>query len=231
MKLKELLNKNMKRLRKLKSLTQDELAEKYGCNRSFIAQLETGQNNPSLSVLERLAEVLGVDESEIFRMAEESEFESEHAFIPLYKVRAANGLEGIVAGDGPEVEEHLPFKRRWLVQMGYNPDMASGRLALIRTRGDSMAPTICDGEVILTDLHESVRIPDNIKSGHVYVLRWGVTQDELSVKRVHIDWAARTIYATSDNPLWTKKEIVLSEEADLKHTILGKVIWVGKEKF
>jgi len=51
----------LKRLRERKGLTQVELAAKARITQPYLAQLESGVRlNPSLDVLKRLAEALGV---------------------------------------------------------------------------------------------------------------------------------------------------------------------------
>jgi len=47
------------RERKHQKLTQRELAEKTGLKQSNISRLETGKSNPSLDLLQRVAEGLG----------------------------------------------------------------------------------------------------------------------------------------------------------------------------
>ena len=47
--------------RKSQHLTQKELAERTGINRSDISKLENGNANPSLNTLRRLAEGLNMD--------------------------------------------------------------------------------------------------------------------------------------------------------------------------
>ena len=48
-------------LREKQSLTQERLAKKAKVGRSYIAKIETGEtNNPSIAVLQRLANALGV---------------------------------------------------------------------------------------------------------------------------------------------------------------------------
>ena len=47
------------RLRILRGLTQQELAERAGMTQSVVARVESGRANPSLTTLERLAEALG----------------------------------------------------------------------------------------------------------------------------------------------------------------------------
>jgi phage repressor protein C with HTH and peptisase S24 domain len=100
---------------------------------------------------------------------------------------------------------------------------------LIRERGESMEPTISNDEVLLVDTDGSMRIPESVKNGAVYILRWGRAGDELSVERVHLDWDERQIIAVSDNKLYRPKAIDLDEDRPLGHYLLGRVIWVGKE--
>ncbi len=53
--------KTLNQLRERKGLTQDQLAAKVGVTRVYITQLETGARaNPSIPVLKRLAQALGV---------------------------------------------------------------------------------------------------------------------------------------------------------------------------
>ncbi|NPV93468.1 MAG: helix-turn-helix transcriptional regulator [Firmicutes bacterium] len=46
--------------RKRAHLTQEQLAEKVGCNESYIGQVERGEKNPSLEVVVRIANALNV---------------------------------------------------------------------------------------------------------------------------------------------------------------------------
>ena len=58
----------LKALRERKGLTQVELAEKAGVTQSYLARLEAGEReNPSLDVLKRLAEALGVPLSKLLK--------------------------------------------------------------------------------------------------------------------------------------------------------------------
>jgi transcriptional regulator with XRE-family HTH domain len=50
----------LRRLRTKRGLSQQTLAEKSGLSREYVARLETGQHNPSLATLQRLATALGV---------------------------------------------------------------------------------------------------------------------------------------------------------------------------
>ena len=50
----------IRKLREARGLTQSELAEKAGVTREYIARLEAGRYDPSLSTIERLAKALKV---------------------------------------------------------------------------------------------------------------------------------------------------------------------------
>lgn len=55
-----LLGANVRHYRKLKDMTQEELAALAGMERSYVSDLERGQRNPSVRALGRLAEALQV---------------------------------------------------------------------------------------------------------------------------------------------------------------------------
>lgn len=62
------LAQNIKHYRNIKQLTQDELAQKAGVNRSHLATIESGhQSNTSIKTLEKLAQVLKVSVSDLLR--------------------------------------------------------------------------------------------------------------------------------------------------------------------
>jgi transcriptional regulator with XRE-family HTH domain len=50
----------LKALREGRGLTQEQLAKKSGVSRTYLARLETGRQDPTLSTLEKLAKALGV---------------------------------------------------------------------------------------------------------------------------------------------------------------------------
>ena len=47
-------------------LTQEELADRSGLDRSYIGGVERGERNPTLTVIEKIAEGLGVTLAELF---------------------------------------------------------------------------------------------------------------------------------------------------------------------
>lgn len=65
MDLVELLGANVRYYRKLKGITQEELALDAGMERSYVSDLERGTRNPSVRALGRLADALGVQSHEL----------------------------------------------------------------------------------------------------------------------------------------------------------------------
>lgn len=57
----QLLGLNVRHHRKLKGMTQEQLALDCGMERSYVSDLERGQRNPSVRALGRLAEALGIE--------------------------------------------------------------------------------------------------------------------------------------------------------------------------
>ncbi|EFI70691.1 MerR family transcriptional regulator [Lysinibacillus fusiformis ZC1] len=63
----KLVGSNIKEIRKLKKLTQEELAEKCGLQASYLAGVERGDRNFTIQTLEKITEGLEVAPSSIFK--------------------------------------------------------------------------------------------------------------------------------------------------------------------
>ena len=64
------LGKRIAELRRLRKLTQEQLAEAVGCSVEFISLVERGVNAPSVAGLEKFAKVLKVEVKELFTFEE-----------------------------------------------------------------------------------------------------------------------------------------------------------------
>jgi hypothetical protein len=119
------------------------------------------------------------------------------------------------AFDGDERgETHIAFDPAWLRRIARG---APDELSIIRVDGDSMVPTLGDGDDILVDRGDgAARLRDGI-----YVLR---IDDMLVVKRVALNPAARKVSIRSDNPAypgWPDCDPAAVE-------IVGRVVWTGR---
>mgnify|MGYP002625106759 CR=1 FL=1 len=66
-KIQECLARNIKQFRKLRHLTQEQLAEKVETSTNYIGTIEIGKKFPSPQMLERIAEALNIDSLQLFQ--------------------------------------------------------------------------------------------------------------------------------------------------------------------
>lgn len=67
MEIREVFARNLRALRQAKGLSQEELAHQAGIDRTYISALERNVYNASIDVVDRLAEVLGVEAAELLK--------------------------------------------------------------------------------------------------------------------------------------------------------------------
>lgn len=68
--LEQLFGQILRKVRRERGLSQEELGFEANYHRTYISQLERGQKNPSLKAVFRLAQALGVKPSEMIRRVE-----------------------------------------------------------------------------------------------------------------------------------------------------------------
>lgn len=77
----------LKNLRKIKQLTQEELAERTDLSKGYISQIESGQSSPSIETFLLILEVLGTTPDRFFKEQEEKKvlyLKSEQSFYDEY---------------------------------------------------------------------------------------------------------------------------------------------------
>ena len=67
MSLREIVAGNLRRLRHAKGISQEELADRAGIDRNYVGKLEREENAATVDMLEKLAQVLGVDPAELLQ--------------------------------------------------------------------------------------------------------------------------------------------------------------------
>jgi phage repressor protein C with HTH and peptisase S24 domain len=132
--------------------------------------------------------------------------------VPLLDVGASAGAGAAVEGE--RTRAHVAFDPAWLRKVASGgPD----GLSIIRVEGDSMLPTLADGDEILVDRCDGrQRLRDGI-----YVLR---LEGALMVKRLAFNPVNRTVTISSDNaayPSWADCD-------PAKVELVGRAIWVGR---
>lgn len=133
--------------------------------------------------------------------------------VPQYAIQASAGGGSLVEAE--PIEQHLTLSREWLAREG----IASNDLIGIYAQGDSMEPTITNGDSLLIDRDRNMIGSD----GGIYVINY---EGELFVKRVQKLLDGR-IAVTSDNKNHMSIEISKHDLERLK--IIGRVVWFGRK--
>lgn len=218
----------IRELRKSRNITLEELAEQSGISTGFLSRIESGKRGLSLENVIRIARALDVEPIDV---TDEIDHETlEHASSipvsePLKDSAAADSIPEIdlVAGLGAggyvalentthngitfakeSVRDHWRLPSWMLNRMNVQPR----HVAAFPAQGDSMAPTIDDGDVVFIDTRHRVPSPPGIfaladEFGGVIVKRLEVVSrpgDE-----------AITVSVSSDNPRHMTRELYLSE--------------------
>lgn len=131
--------------------------------------------------------------------------------IPAYDVVASAGHGKLIQREN--IRYHLCFQRSWLQRVTSAP---ASELAIIHVEGDSMEPTLSNGDTVLVDLTESYPRTDGI-----FVIGY---DDHLMVKRLRIDPVRQRLAIISDNALYSAVEDIAPQALN----VIGKVIWLGR---
>jgi phage repressor protein C with HTH and peptisase S24 domain len=191
------------------------LSALLGRNPSYLQQFVRKGSPRKLEEGDRrtLARFFGVDEAELGAAGDggaaaysgQRRAAGEWADVPRLPLGASAGPGAVAGGELPVGQ--LRFSARWLKSQGLDPAM----LSAIEVEGDSMDPTLRDGDEILVD-----RTPRPLRSG-IHVLR---LDDVLLVKRV--ERAGDALRLISDNRAYPEIERPAGEVE-----ILGRVVWKG----
>jgi hypothetical protein len=132
-------------------------------------------------------------------------------------VRVPRLLLGASAGPGTVAEREeeagsIAFEGRWLRRLSANP----AALSIIQVAGNSMEPTLQDGDDILVDTGDAAGA---LRSG-IYVIRM---DDALMVKRLTPGPGA-AVSVISDNAAYPSLDSVARD----RFSVVGRVIWTGR---
>ena len=135
----------------------------------------------------------------------------DYALVPRYDIRASDGAGALVESEN--IIERVAYRMDWIRATRLDPD----KLMCAQADGDSMEPTISDGDLLLIDTRVT-----HPRSEGIYFMRFG---DGLVVKRLQLrpDGGANLI---SDNAARYEPQRLSREELG-ELQILGRVRWRG----
>ena len=122
---------------------------------------------------------------------------------------------GAVAPESEKPVEYLAFRREWMERNGLLP----GKVSAVVVTGDSMTPTLADGDTILVD-HQR----NEARQGRIFAVRRG---RDLLVKRIQEEPQGGWML-TSDNedyaPIGTGSDFAVIGE------IVWRGVWLGEKR-
>jgi phage repressor protein C with HTH and peptisase S24 domain len=136
--------------------------------------------------------------------------EDDFIYVPRFDLAVHAGAGAICEVD--EIRDRLAFRRDWIREMG----LQANRLALVDVRGDSMEPTLSEGDVLLVALGEEIR------EDGIYVLN---RDGGVIVKRLQTTITGE-LYIRSDNPRYAEERV---PKFMLEHVrVAGRAVWLGR---
>ena len=157
----------MKRLRIERGITQEQLAAMLKVSRSTIGMYETGSREPDFETSEAIADIFNVDMDYLMGR---SDVERKHpitlsgvqvppGFRPLPEMTQVPLIGNIACGTPITAEENI--KQYIGVPAAWRADFA------LECHGDSMAPRICDGDIVC------IRKQCEVETGQIAAVRIG----------------------------------------------------------
>lgn len=206
-------------------LTQMGVAKRVGVSRQAVARWIRGESVPFGKNLDSLSAAMGIPAGELMYgryesvspvLAPSEEGDSKFITIKEYIMTASAGAGSEHGWE--ELNESVPayYREDFFVKHGLKPE----RCRRIKVVGDSMSPTLSDGDTILFEDREPVTL-DMIRDGAIYVLS---TDTGLKVKRLSVSKSGLII--RSDNPNYPDETYSREEQSVIR--IYGRVFEVSR---
>lgn len=195
-----------------------------GTSGQQVERLEKGQRNLTVDWIDRAAEALGIAPTALISPLSEDggqlapapasleDLAAEHGFAFLEELDLALGMGATFLDGRAEVLGLVPFKNDWL--RGIHEGSIE-HLKVVRGKGDSMEPTIHDGDIVIVDTaHRRIDDQDRI---------WAVAYGDLGmIRRVRVTPKGSWLLMPDNN-------VVRPDEVgDGEVAVIGRVVWIGR---
>jgi phage repressor protein C with HTH and peptisase S24 domain len=205
-------NKNtLAEYRQQRGLIKGEVIEKIVHHYHFNPMwLFYGAGEPFPGARDRYPDFCGHNVSTFQTIPVQPDFPSEDfVLVRQFKGKISAGL-GLVPNDAADL--CAVFRKDWITRKG-KPD----QMSLIKVSGDSMEPTLLDGDLVLVDHSRN----HGARQGGIYAI---VMDEEIMIKRLQALPQQDTIRIISDNKHYPPLDVSTSELR-----INGRVIWFARE--
>lgn len=195
-------------------------AARIGVEYSTLRGALSGKAQPKFSTVARLAEAAGRsldwvytgrDTAQLVPLAEPIDG---FVLIPILPEAVSAGAGALTDANDLDVEKHVAFRTEWMRRIGVNPKRAH----ILRVRGDSMEPTLSEGDVVLVDTGDV-----EPAGGGLFVMTWA---GEAIIKRLDRDFDG-SLMVISDNAGRYPPRRIDATAAD-QVRIVGRVRWYAR---
>ncbi|NRB41502.1 MAG: helix-turn-helix transcriptional regulator [Pseudomonadales bacterium] len=196
-----------------------QFAQLTGKSVSHIYKICRGNSRPSMSYLQELYEQYRIDLNWLLT-GEQSQGANpagvpqanDLIFAPMFDVQASAGSGAAV--DMESVEDYFAFNKAFLSS---EIRVSTEQLAFITISGDSMYPTLHDGDRVLVDLSQNT-----VQGEGLYLLNG---EDGLMAKRL-IQNSSGDLQVLSDNPDYKNWQINVNQRSG--NEVNGKIVWCAR---
>jgi phage repressor protein C with HTH and peptisase S24 domain len=193
-------------------------AEITGKSASHIYKICRGMSRPSMAYLQELYGEYKVDLTWLLT-GEHSEGvqvagipkDSDLVFAPMFDVQASAGMGSEVVAE--DVEDYFAFNKTFLSRQ---LNVSGDELVFVTISGDSMLPTLHDGDRVLVDMSQKL-----VNHEGLYLLQ---SESGLMAKRLSENKGVLRV--VSDNPEYESRTIEAS--AREANPIAGKIVWCAR---
>ena len=175
---------NIKRIRLEHGLSQSELGKIAGVSDKAVSTWELGLKTPRMGAVEKMANYFGITKSAIVDDAPMTSLQKPvvpPGFMPMPEMVQVPLIGSIACGTPITAEQNI--KSYVGVPAAWRADFA------LECHGDSMAPTICDGDVVC------IRSQPEVEQGQIAAVRIG---EEATLK--HCYYQNGVVQLIADNP-------------------------------
>ena len=201
------LYKNIKKLREENGLSQEALAKLTGyTDRSSITKIEKGLVDLQQSKIDLFASALGTTSRELMGWIDNVD---EATALNKKKGVVINVLGHVAAGIHIDAIEDIIDTEEITEELA-----RTGEFFGLKIKGDSMTPTICDGDIVI------VRLQDDAENGDTVIAT--INGDEATCKRLRK--YKDGIELISNNPSYAPFDFSNKEITEKPVKIVGKVV-------
>ena len=199
----------IRRYRKLAGLTTEELAKRVNVSRPTISRYESDEINISVDMIGKIAKALNISPVELLDL---SYLDSEVEAVPVPTL-------GEVAG-GPPIDALEDAYEEFSISKAL---AQRGTFATFKIKGDSMAPRINDGDVVL------VQYGADVASGDVAICY--MYDYQVTCKKVFFLGGGKLRLQAYNEEIFSTKTFTKAELEEMNFQILGKVVLVVRDEF